>query len=324
MPDDPRSYDPLETPSIDAIRLAARRLAGAFSESPVLRSPALDRATGRTLYFKDESSLPTGSFKLRGAMNAVLSLDREVHAVATHSSGNHARALAHAARACGIAAHVAMPSDAAPEKIAAVQREGARVVLCEPTPEGRRLAARRLCDETGAVLVPPSDHPDVIAGQGTVALELLAQVPGLDVVVVPVGGGGLVAGVALVVASLCRQVRVVGAQPTGADDAVRSKAAGRHLPPAGPALTVADGLRAPLVARVWPVVRDLVDSIVSIEDDATMASLLLLRTHLGLAVEPSAAIALAAVLGAPSLAGRVGVVLTGGNIDLSRVAPGVV
>ena len=324
----------LSTISLEAIRAAARRIEGAVDRTPVLRSAALDRMTGRELWFKAECSQRTGSFKLRGAMNAVLRLTREATppgspvgrrsgGVATHSSGNHGRALAHAARVAGIAAHVAMPSDAPAEKLAAVRAEGARLVLCDPSPEARIEAALTLCRETGATFIPPSDHDDVIAGQGTVGLELVAQVPGLDAIVVPVGGGGLLAGVAVAAGSLAAGVRVIGAEPEGADDASRSKVAGRHLPLRAPALTIADGLRAPLVARAWPALRDLVDSVVPISDESIMAALLLLHTHLGLLVEPSAAIALAAVIATPALAGRVGVVLTGGNIDPARLERGL-
>lgn len=305
-------------PSIDAIRQAARRIAESVVLTAVVRSPALDRISGAELWFKLECLQITGSFKLRGAVNAVLSLRDGVSGVVTHSSGNHARALSYAARKAGLQAHVAMPSDAPEEKIAAVRAEGATLVLCEPTPHARAAAAQQLCDRTGATLVPPSDHHDVIAGQGTVGLELLAQVPGLDAVVVPVGGGGLLAGVAIAARGVASAVRVIGAEPSGADDATRSKAAGRHLPLAGPAKTIADGLRAPLVARAWGVVRDEVDDVVSVDDEAIVDAMRLIQTHLGLLVEPSAAASLAAVLATPAVTGRVGVVLTGGNTSPSR------
>lgn len=312
--------DALDTPTLDAVRRAASRIEGAVARTPVLRSPELDRLSGRALFFKAECLQTTGSFKLRGALNAVLLASATARAVVTHSSGNHARALAYAARLAGLAAHMVMPRDAPPEKIAAVRAEGASLTLCEPTPEARLQTALRVQSETGAALIPPSDHCDVMAGQGTVALEFVAQAPGLDAIVVPVGGGGLLAGVALTLASLCPTVRVWGAEPIGADDAARSKSLGRHLPPRGPARTVADGLRTPLVARAWPTVRDRVEGVVTVSDDDTLRALVLLHTHLGVWVEPSAAIGLAAVLATPSLTGRVGVVLTGGNRDSSRLA----
>ena len=218
------------------IREAARRIAGAAHRTPVLTSATLDGLTGHKLFFKCENLQRVGAFKFRGAFNAVMRLSDEQAArgVVTHSSGNHAQALALSARIRGITAHVVMPSTALVAKRQATLGYGAIIHECEPTLPAREALANQIARETSAVPIPPFDHPDVIAGQGTILLELLEQVPELGTVVAPVGGGGLLSGIALAARELAPRVRVIGAEPLGADDAFRSKARGEFLPQTNP------------------------------------------------------------------------------------------
>jgi threonine dehydratase/serine racemase len=307
-----------------AIRAAAGRIAGLAHRTPVVTCATLDRRAGRELFFKCEHLQKSGSFKFRGACNAVRILSPEAapRGVVTHSSGNHAQALALAARIRGIPAHVVMPTNAAPVKRRAVEEYGGRVIECEPTLAARESTAAEVLAETGGTLIPPYDHRDVIAGQGTAALELLEQVPGLDAVVTPIGGGGLTSGVSLAAQSLAPGLRVFAAEPAGADDAARSKTAGRYLPQSGPR-TVADGLLTSLGELTWPVVRDLVEEVVTVREEEIIAAMRLAWERAKLLIEPSSAVALAAVLSERfrGLGGlrRVGVVLSGGNVDLDHL-----
>jgi threonine dehydratase/serine racemase len=307
-----------------SVRDAARRIAALAHRTPVLTCATLDRLAGRRLFFKCENLQKTGAFKFRGACNAVLCLpeERAARGVVTHSSGNHGQALALAARLRGIPAHVIMPSNAASVKRRAVEDYGARVVECEPTLEARDAAAQRIQQQSGACLIPPFDHPDVIAGQGTVALELLEQVPDLAAIVAPVGGGGLVSGICVAVRGIAPALRVFAAEPLGADDAARSKAAGRWVPQTDPR-TIADGLLTSLGELTWPILRDQVEQVLSVGEEEIVTAMRLLWERAKILAEASAAVALAAVLGERfrSLSGleRVGVVLSGGNVDLDRL-----
>jgi len=289
-----------------------------------MSSSTLDALAGKKLFFKCEQFQRAGAFKFRGAMNAILRLDESVakRGVATHSSGNHAGALALAARMRGLVAHIVMPTNASDLKRRAAEGYGGRIVPCEPTQKAREAAAAKLVLETGATLVPPYDHVDVIAGQGTAALELLEERPDLDAIVVPVGGGGLVSGTAIAARGAAPRVRVFGAEPSGADDAARSKALGQRIVDATPR-TIADGLRTTLGELTWPFVRDLVERVVTVADDATVAAMRLLWERAKLLVEPSSAVAFAAVLNDEfrNLGGleRVGIVLSGGNVDLDHL-----
>lgn len=307
-----------------AIRAAAGRLARVAHRTPVATCATLDRLAGRALVFKCEQLQKVGAFKFRGAYHAVSRLDDTTarRGVVTHSSGNHAQALALAARLRGIPAHIVMPEDAPGVKRRAVQGYGARVVPCAPTLAAREETAARVLAETGATLVHPYDHPDVIAGQGTAALELLEQAGPLDAVVAPIGGGGLLAGTAIAATGLQPGIRVFAAEPDGADDAARSKRAGVRLPQTAPA-TIADGLRTSVGELTWPVLRDRVEDVVTVSEDEILAALRLAWERAKLLIEPSAAVALAAVL-SPRFRGlvgmaRVGVILSGGNVDLDRL-----
>ncbi len=303
------------------VRAAAERIAGRAHRTPVLTSRALDELAGRQLFFKGEHLQRVGAFKFRGATNAIARLsDAEAaRGVVTHSSGNHAQAVALAARQRGIPAWIVMPTDAPAVKRAAVEGYGGEVVPCAPNLEARETTAEAVRARTGAMLVPPYDHPDVIAGQGTVGLELHEQVPDLDAVVVPVGGGGLLSGVTLALRELAPEVVVYAAEPAGADDAARSKEAGRFIPQTDPR-TVADGLKTSLGTLTWPVVRDLVKEVLVIEEEAIVEAMRLMWTRTKQLVEPSAAVPVAAALWSlPADHRRVGVVLSGGNVQLDAL-----
>jgi threonine dehydratase/serine racemase len=290
----------------------------------VVTCASIDDVAHRAVFFKCENLQKIGAFKFRGAWNAVARLDDADarRGVVTHSSGNHAQALALAARHRGIAAHIIMPETALPVKREAVLGYGATVHPCAPTLEARETVAAEVLERTGATFIPPYDHPDIIAGQGTAALELLEDVPGLDAVIAPVGGGGLLSGTAIAARALRPEVRVFAGEPSGADDAARSKAAGRFIPQTAPD-TIADGLLTSLGEHTWPVVRDLVEDVITVDDDAIIAAMRLVIERAKLVIEPSAAVALAAVLsdafGALEDVDRVGVILSGGNVDLSRL-----
>lgn len=305
------------------IRKAAERIKGVAHRTPVLTCATLDRLAERSLFFKCENLQKAGAFKFRGACNAIgrLSAADAARGVVTHSSGNHAQALALAARLRGIPAHIVMPANASAVKRRAVEDYGGRVILCEPTLAARETTAAQVLAETGGTLIPPYNHLDVIAGQGTVALELLEQVPELDAIVAPVGGGGLISGIALAVRELAPHVRVCGAEPSGADDAARSKRSGQWVLQTAPS-TIADGLLTSLGELTWPVVRDLVEQIVTVSDAEIVQAMRLVWERAKLVIEPSAAAALAAVLSPifpadPELR-RIGVVFSGGNLDLDR------
>lgn len=309
-------------PGLADIRAAAHRVGGAARLTPVLRSPALDRAAGARLAFKCEALQRTGSFKVRGACNAVLSLDHETAArgVATHSSGNHGAALAFAARERGIPCTVVMPEDSLRSKVDNVRRHGAEVVFCQPGQRHREETLAGIVVRSGAEVIPPYDDGRIIAGQGTCALELLAQVPGLDDIVVPVGGAGLISGTAICAKSLYPGIRVWGAEPAGVDDAARSLAGGRRVTDLR-GETLCDGLRAVISELTFRGLQRHVDGIVAVDDADTVSAMRRLWSELKVLVEPSSAVALAALLNERErfTGRRVGVILTGGNVDIDRL-----
>jgi threonine dehydratase/serine racemase len=308
-----------------AIRAAARRIAPHAHRTPVYRCASIARRAGLDLRFKCENFQRVGAFKFRGACNAVFSLSDAVarRGVVTHSSGNHAQALALAASLRGIAAHIVMPTNAPAVKRAAVEGYGGIVYPCAPTVAAREAEANRVVAETGGTLIPPYDHADVIAGQGTVALEFLEQEPDLAAIVVPIGGGGLISGIAIAAKSIKPSIRIVAAEPANADDAARSKAAG-SIQPIAPTTTIADGLRTSLGALTFPVVRDLVDEVATVSEEEIVAAMRLVFERAKLVIEPSAAVGVAVALAGRStalrdIAGPVGVVLCGGNVDLDAL-----
>jgi threonine dehydratase len=304
------------------IEAARVRIAGKVRRTPVMTHADLDAAAGAALCFKCENFQEIGAFKARGATNAVFHLSgaEAARGVATHSSGNHGAAVARAAALRGIPAHIVMPSNVSPPKAAQVARLGARTILCEPTLAAREAEVARVIAETGAVLIHPYDNLDVMAGQGTAGLELLEDAAALDLVLVPIGGGGLISGVSTAVKALSPKTRVVGVEPAGADDALRSFRAGRLIPVADPR-TIADGLRASLSERTLAVIRRNVDDIVTVSEAAIVEAMRTLWETLKIIVEPSSAVPYAAIReGKLDVAGlKVGIVLTGGNVDLDRL-----
>jgi len=322
MPPDAAPPDAFALPDLAAIVAARARIAPHVHRTPVMTSRSLDAAAGARLYFKCENFQKVGAFKARGATNAVFSLsDHEARrGVVTHSSGNHGAALAYAAARRGIRAHVVMPDNAPQVKQANVRGFGATIRFCAPTPQARAAACDEVQRETGATLVHPFDDVRVIAGQGTAALELLEEVPDLDVVIAPVGGGGLLSGTAIASRGTRAGLRVLGAEPANADDAKRSLASGR-VEPVSSAVTIADGLRTPLSERTLAAFRTHVEAIGLASEDGIVAAMRLTWEKLKIVIEPSSAVPLAAILERTlDVAGaRVGVILSGGNVDLDRL-----
>ena len=304
------------------IRAAHARIADKIHRTPVLTSATLDALCGAQLFFKCENFQKIGAFKARGATNAVFALTEAeaANGVATHSSGNHAAALARAARLRGIPAHIVMPSNAPKTKIESVRRNGGIIVFCEPTLVAREAACAKIIAETGARLVHPFDDYAVMAGQGTATLELLEQAPDLDLIIVPVGGGGLLCGTAVAAKGARPGIRVIAAEPAGADDAARSVAAGRLIPLVQ-AATIADGLRTSLSARTFPLIQQQVDGIVTVSEESIVAAMRRIWEVLKIIIEPSCAVPYAAVMDEKiDVSGkRVGIILTGGNVDLDAL-----
>jgi threonine dehydratase len=309
-------------PSFEQVRDAAARIAPHARVTPVLRSAALDALAGAELHFKAEHLQRGGAFKFRGACNAVWSLSDEqaAHGVVTHSSGNHGNALALAAATRGIAAHVVVPEGAVRAKLEAIERAGAILHRCAPTQAAREAMCAEVQRATGAELVHPYADTRVMAGQGTLVLELLQQAPGLDALITPVGGGGLASGVAIAAHAMNPALSLFGAEPLGADDAAQSLAHGTRVTTVVPD-TVCDGLRALVGERNLDALRTHHVEVITVSDAETIAAMRLLWTELKQVVEVSSATVLAAILKQPQrFAGRrVGVVLTGGNVDLQAL-----
>ena len=309
-------------PTFEDVLEAAARLEGLVQRTPVMTCSSLDERTGAQIFCKCENFQKTGAFKFRGASNAVMSLsDTEAkRGVATHSSGNHGAALALAARLRGVPARIVMPVNAPASKKAAVAGYGGTIVYCEPTQEAREATLEVLVRATGAAFVHPYDNAKVIAGQGTAALELCAEVPELDVILAPVGGGGLVSGTALTAAACSPGTQVVAAEPEAADDACRSLAAGEILLANYPD-TVADGLRTSLGQLTFAIIQRHVARIVTVSEEAIIAAMRYVWERMKIIIEPSSAVPMAALLdNRLDVTGkRVGVILTGGNVDLGRL-----
>ena len=305
-------------PDFSAIEAAAARIAPHAHRTPVMRSHSLDVLAGAELHFKCEHLQRVGAFKFRGACNAVWSLgDADAaRGVVTHSSGNHGAALALAARTRGIPAHVVVPEGAVRSKVAAIEAYGATLHRCAPTIAAREAAAEAVREATGATLVHPYTDPRVIAGQGTAALELLREVDGLDALVTPVGGGGLIGGSALAARALAPGIAMFAAEPSGAADAYESLRRGTRVTDIVPD-TVCDGLRGTIGAINFELLGACAVRVLTVDDDDTLAAQRLIAARLKQVVEPSSAIALAAVFVHRDLFSgrRVGIILSGGNVD---------
>ncbi|ARA95064.1 pyridoxal-5'-phosphate-dependent protein [Rhodothermaceae bacterium RA] len=302
------------------VEAAAVRLDGVAHRTPVMTSRTVEARTGASACFKCENFQRTGAFKFRGAYNALAAMppDRRRRGVLTYSSGNHAQALALAGRLLEVPVTVIMPHEAPAVKRAATEAYGAEVVLYDREETTREALGQRLAADRGLPIIPPYDHPDVVAGQGTAAKELLEAVGSLDVLLVCCGGGGLLAGSALAAAALAPSCRVIGVEPERADDATRSFRTGRlhtvHNPD-----TIADGARTPSLGRItFPLIRHYVADMVTVSEEAIREAMLFLWERMKLVVEPTGALAAAALLGgAVEVAGaRVGVILSGGNVDV--------
>jgi threonine dehydratase len=305
-----------------SIRTAHDRIRPHIHRTPVLTSSRLDAASGASLFFKCENFQKVGAFKARGATNAVFALDDQTarHGVATHSSGNHAAALSRAAKLRGIAAHIVMPTNSPKVKVRAVEGYGGRIVFCEPNQRAREEACARVIAETGATLIHPFENEDVMAGQGTIAIELLEDVPDLDVVLCPVGGGGVLCGTAVAAKTLRPTTKVIATEPAGADDAAQSFHQHR-LVYQEQKNTIADGLRTNLGAINFALIQRYVDDIVTVPDDAIVAAMRTIWETMKIVVEPSGAVPYGAVLEKlfDLRAKRIGIILTGGNVDLDAL-----
>ena len=305
--------------SIDDVFAAAGRLDGIVKRTPVVSAEEIDKIAGKQVLMKCENLQHIGAFKFRGATNAVIMLgDDAENGVCTHSSGNHAQALSMAAKNRGVDAYIVMPKTAPRVKVLGVQNQGAEITFCEPNLTARESTAGEIMDRTGASLVHPYDNPDVIAGQGTAALEFFQQAGHLDAIVSPVGGGGLMSGTSITTRAMNQDTRIFGAEPEGADDAARSLEAGEFLPQTGPD-TICDGLLTSMGEHTWPIIRDHLETIIRVSDEQVIGAMRLIMDNLGMVVEPSGAASLAAVLTPEfqSLEGidKVGVILSGGNVD---------
>lgn len=323
-PENERSYDQSAYPAVDLtrIRQAHRLIAGQVHRTPVLTCATLNRMADNDLFFKCENLQKVGAFKFRGASNAVLSLSEKQAGggVVTHSSGNHAQALALAARLRGIPAHIVMPRTAPPAKIAAVKDYGGRITFCEPTLEAREEGARKIIERYGSALIHPYNDDRIIAGQGTAALELLEEVGKLDAVLTPVGGGGLLSGTAIACRESRDSIKVFGCEPANVNDAYLSLHSGR-IQPALPPNTIADGLLTSLGNKTFAVIRRYVDDILLVSEDEIVDAMKLVWERMKIIIEPSAAVPVAAVLkGLPGPTGkRVGIILSGGNVNLAAL-----
>ncbi len=306
----------------EGLATAREHLKGQVKLTPVLSSQSLNQLVGAQVYFKAENFQKVGAFKFRGAMHALAVLDPEERArgVLTHSSGNHAQALALAARQYGVPAWIVMPKNAPRVKREAVAGYGAEIVLCEPTLKARESTAAEVQARTGAAFIHPYNDPRIIAGQATASLELIEQQPGLEIVMAPVGGGGLLSGTALAMHYFAPQIPIFAAEPQGADDAFRSLQSGSIQPSTDPQ-TIADGLLTSLGDWTFPLIQKHVEQILTVSEENILKALKLIFERLKMVVEPSGAVPLAAILEYPErFAGKsVGLIVSGGNVDLAKL-----
>ncbi len=310
----------MKEPTIKEIKEASERIRPFVHYTPVLTCSTLNKMCESEIFFKCENFQKVGAFKIRGATNAVFSLGNQEasQGVATHSSGNHAAALALAAQWRGIKAYVVMPENAPFVKREAVANYGAEIIFCKPTLEAREEGVAKVVDQTGAIFIHPYNDYRVISGQGTVALELCEEIPDLDVVMTPVGGGGLLSGTAIAVSAISPDTHVIGAEPEKADDAYRSFHEDRLIPVKNPD-TIADGLRTSLGDLTFPIIRRYVKDIVTVSEEGIVNAMRHIWERMKIIVEPSAAVPLGALLTkSAGLSGkRIGIILSGGNMDLS-------
>eukprot|EP01083_Nonionella_stella_P159006 518170_1 len=310
--------------SSNDVRKAAQRINGHIHRTPVLTSQFFDRKSGKSIHFKCENFQKTGSFKIRGACNALFSLGSDARGVVAHSSGNFAQAVTYAARLRGLRTHIIMPENSLRSKVDAVKAYGGEITFCGMNPGDRESMASKVhAKHEFTHLVHPYNDVEVMAGQGTIALELMDQVSELDAIVCPIGGGGMASGIAVAAKSAeGPHPLIICAEPKGADDAFRSLKEGRLIPQTNPQ-TIADGLRTSLGSNTWEVVQNLVDRIITVEEHDIIDAMKLVYQRMKLVIEPSSAVAVAAILteefrSIPNIH-RVGVVLSGGNVDIYKI-----
>lgn len=311
-----------ETLTFADIKKASERIASYIQRTPVLTSTAIDELTRAKVFFKCENFQKVGAFKFRGACNRVFALteDEASKGVVTHSSGNHAQALALAAKMRGIKAYIVMPENAPAIKVKAVKGYGGEVTFCKATLKDREETASKIVSEIGAYFIHPYNDLGIIAGQGTCAMEIFNEVTNLDIIMTPVGGGGLLSGTAIASAALSPETKVWAAEPLMADDAARSFEAGKIIPQTNPQ-TMADGLRTNLGSITFPIILEGVDRILTCSEESILRAMRLIWERMKLVVEPSGAVPLAVILEQPELFSgkKVAVIITGGNIDLDKL-----
>ncbi len=316
------SQSVLTKPVFADVETAYKLISQHAHRTPVLTGKQVDEKTGASVFFKCENFQKVGAFKFRGACNAIFSLSDEEAAsgVATHSSGNHAQALALAAKMKGIPAHVVMPENAPRVKVNAVKGYGADITFCESTLEARESTLAKVVEKTGALSIHPYNNNRIIAGQATGAMELLQDYPDLDIIIAPVGGGGLISGTALAAKHVNSNIKVIAAEPANADDAYRSFKAGKLIPVQNPN-TVADGLRTSLGSLPFSIIQELVDDIITVPEGAIIEAMRFIWERLNMIVEASSAVPLAALFRNQSdfKGKKVGIIISGGNVDLDNV-----
>ncbi|GCC21278.1 serine racemase-like isoform X1 [Chiloscyllium punctatum] len=316
--------------SLASIQKAHRVIHDLVHQTPVLTNSTLDKRAERKIFLKCELFQKTGSFKIRGALNAVASLSerrqngKEVPAVVTHSSGNHGQALALAAQMQGIPSYVVVPRNAPACKKAAILEYGAHIVECEPSDQSRMETVSKVIAETKGIQIHSNQDPLVIAGQGTIGLEILQQVPDVQAVVVPVGGGGMVSGITVAIKTQRPQVKVYAAEPEKADDCYQSKQSGCLTPNRYAPVTIADGVKTSIGEKTWPIIRDLVDDVFTVSEEEIKRATRLMWERAKLVIEPTAGVGIAVVLSPrfrnlPGNLRNVCVVLCGGNVDLDSL-----
>lgn len=312
----------LKIPSLADVQTAYKKISGSVHRTPVLTNKGIDEKTGAHVFFKCENFQKVGAFKFRGGCNTVFSLpeDGAQNGVATHSSGNHAQAIALAAKIRGVPAYIVMPENAPSVKKKAVEGYGAKITFCEPTLEARESTLQQVVEQTGATFIHPYNDPLIIAGQGTAALELLEEQPDLDMILVPVGGGGLASGTAITAAGTNPAIDVVGCEPEIANDAYLSLKSG-HLIPAKNTLTVADGLRTSLGSLTFACIQRHVCEIVTVSEQQIVDAMRYVWERMKIIIEPSSAVPVAALFHNKVEAKdkNVGIILSGGNVDLERL-----
>jgi threonine dehydratase len=312
----------MKIPDHETIRQTANRIKNIVHHTPVMTSINLNKIAGAEIFFKCENFQKVGAFKFRGATNAVFSLsDEEANkGVATHSSGNHAAALTLAATMRNIPAYIVMPRTSPQVKKDAVAGYGAQITFCEPTLQSRETTLEKVVAKTGATFIHPYNDYRIIAGQATAALELIEEIPNLDIIMTPVGGGGLLSGTALSTHYLSPSTKVIAAEPEGADDACRSLKEGKIIPSTNPK-TIADGLLTSLGDKTFPIIQKYVEQIVTVNDEAIITAMRYIWERMKIIVEPSAAISFAALLKKKLDAKnkRIGIILSGGNVDLNNL-----